>query len=137
MFSRTQRQESWRITIPTAKDLLVVNQVAQLLSSREKWNRSDTETHECTATAKAFTLYCALELSDTKVYGSFKHRDAVMQEARFLIEQNEHGKRYTHRLLDYNNDPGVNFSDLTKFLELLKTRIEQQIKDLDIADHAL
>src|ERR1700733_5636701 len=136
-FTRTAKQTSWNLSQPDKDDLQIVDQAKEILSTPAKWNRVDTDAHECTPTTTTFTLYCALETATTKVSGSFKHRDSAMQEARFLIESDfEKGKHYQHRLLDYNNDPDVSFADIQRFFDLLKTRIEQQIKDDLAADKA-
>ena len=136
-FARTPKQTSWNLAQPGKDDLLIVDQAKEILSTPAKWNRVDTDAHECTPTTATFTLYCALETATTKISGSFKHRDTAMQDARFLIESDfEKGKHYQHRLLDYNNDPTTSFADIQKFFDLLKTRIEQQIKDDLAADKA-
>lgn len=136
-FERAAKQSSWNITQPGKDDLVIVDSAKGMLNSPAKWNRVDTDAHECTPTTTTFTLYCALETATTKVSGSFKHRDSAMQEARFLIESDfEKGKHYQHRLLDYNNDPDVSFADIQRFFDLLKTRIEQRIKDDRDADAA-
>jgi hypothetical protein len=132
-FTRTEKQTSWNLIQPDKDDLLIVHQAKEILNSPAKWNRVDTDAHECAPATATFTLYCAIETATTKVSGSFKHRDTAMQEARFLIESDfEKGKHYQHRLLDYNNDPTTSFADIQKFFDLLKIRIERQIKD----DHA-
>ena len=136
-FERSAKQSSWNITQPDKDDLMIVDRAKGMLSSPATWNRVDTDAHECTPTTTTFTLYCALETATTKVSGSFKHRDSAMQEARFLIESDfEKGKHYQHRLLGYNNDPDVSFTDIQKFFDLLKTRIVQRMKDDQAADNA-
>ncbi len=136
-FTRTARQTSWNLGQPDKDDLLIVDQAKEILSAPSKWNRVDTDAHECTPITTTFTLYCALETATKKISGSFKHRDTAMQDARFLIESDfEKGKHYQHRLLDYNNDPTTSFADIQKFFDLLKIRIEQQIKDDQAANEA-
>ena len=136
-FARTPKQTSWNLAQPGKDDLLIVDQAKEILSTPAKWNRVDTDAHECTPTTATFTLYCALETATTKISGSFKHRDTAMQDARFLIESDfEKGKHYQHRLLDYNNDPTTSFADIQKLFDLLKIRIQQQIKDDQAADKA-
>jgi hypothetical protein len=136
-FTRTPRQTSWNITIPSERDITVITDARQMIASPVKWNRHDTDAHHCDAHSTTFTLYCALELSQERVFGTFKHRDSAMQEARFLIESDfENGQHYTHRLLDFNNDQNVSFADLQHFFDLLEVRINGQIKDIDAADQA-
>src|SRR5258708_2863058 len=87
----------------TKDDVRIVQRAAQILDSTAKWNRADDR--KCPAGAKTFSLYCALEMATTEVSGSFEHRGAAMQEARFVIEELAPNKEYDHRLMGYNNDP--------------------------------
>src|SRR5438552_184872 len=67
----------------TKDDLRIVQRARQILDNSSKWNRADTR--ECPKDAKTFSLYCALERATQEVTGSFQHRGAAMQEARFAI----------------------------------------------------
>lgn len=57
-----------------------------ILSSADKWNCADNR--ECPKGAATFSLYCALETASLEVSGHFAHREAVMQQARFVIDEN-------------------------------------------------
>src|SRR5262245_29755778 len=83
----------------TKADLRIVQRARQILDSPAKWNRSDTR--ECPAAAKTFSLYCALAKATDEVSGEFEHRGAAMQEARFAIEEISNRKDYPHRLMGY------------------------------------
>jgi hypothetical protein len=110
----------------TKADLQIVKRAHEILSSPDKWNRADTR--ECSASATSFSIYCALEKATDEVSGNFQHREAAMQEARFLIDDTApNAKRYSHRLMDYNNDPSTTFSDLQNFFRSLEERIAKRI----------
>jgi hypothetical protein len=107
-------------------DVRIVERARAILSSPEKWNRTDTRV--CPATEKTFSLYCALEAATVEVGGSFEHRGAAMQEARFVIDDElAKGNHYEHRLKDYNNDPRTTFADVQRFFSLLEERIRKRL----------
>src|SRR5215472_4814396 len=103
---------------PVAKvDLEIAKRARALLRSESSWGRADRPhitddpTTKCQPDAKHISLYCALERATIEVSGKFEHRGAVMQEARFVIQDAEPdwGKKYHHLLVDYNNDPHTTF----------------------------
>ena len=100
----------------------------EILNSPAKWNRADTRV--CPATAKMFSLYCALEKATDEVAGDFKHRGAAMQEARFVIDDiAPNRKNYHHRLMGYNNDPTTTFADIQKVFRLMEERITKRLAE--------
>jgi hypothetical protein len=112
----------------TTADVKIVQRARQILDSPSKWNRADTRI--CPPDAKTFSLSCALEKATGEVTGNFKHREAAMQEARFVIDEiAPHAKTYHHRLMDYNNDPTTTFDDIQKTLGLLEERIATRLKE--------
>lgn len=111
----------------TKDDLRIVQRARQILDNASKWNRADTR--ECPKDAKTFSLYCALEQATQEVTGSFQHRGAAMQEARFAIDKIAPNRsRYHHRLMDYNNDPSTTFADIQKVFSLMEQGIADQLK---------
>jgi hypothetical protein len=112
---------------PVAKvDLEIVSRAREILDSPSKWNRADNRV--CPATAKTFSLYCALEKATTEKAGSFAHRGAAMQEARFVVEEiAPNVKDYEHRLRDYNNDPTTTFAGVQRFFDVLQDHIARRL----------
>jgi len=107
-------------------DLQIVQRARQLLNSPAKWNRADNR--ECPANNQTYSLYCALEKATEEVTHNFKHRGAVMQQARFAIDEVlAKGNHYDHRLMNYNNDPKTTFADVQKFFAILEERIESRL----------
>ncbi len=113
----------------TAVDLRIVQRARKILDSPGKWNRADTRV--CPEGAATFSLYCALEKATKEVTGGFEHRGATMQEARFAIEQlvPDWGRRYRHRLMDYNNDAKTTFADIQRVLQLTQDHIAQRLRE--------
>lgn len=110
----------------TKADLRIVDRARQILNDSSKWNREDTR--NCPANANSFSLYCALEKATKEVTGTFQHRSAAMQEARFVIDETAPRKKYEHRLMDYNNDPSTTFADIQKVFELMEQHIDERLK---------
>ena len=117
---------------PVSKsDVQIVQRARQILSSPEKWNRSDNRV--CPETETKFSLYCALEEATYEVTQDFAHRGAAMQEARFVIDDDlAPGNHYHHRLMDYNNDPHTTFADVQRFFDFLQARIEGRLEEQEV-----
>jgi hypothetical protein len=110
----------------TRNDVLIVKRAREILNSESKWNRADNRV--CPSEAKTFSLYCDLEHATNEVSGKFEHRGAVMQEARFVIDEiAPRSKEYHHRLMDYNNDPATTFADVQRFFRILEERVAARL----------
>jgi len=106
----------------TEADVRIVRRAKAILDSPVRWNRADNRV--CPPEAKTFSLYCALEKATQELGGKFEHRDAAMQEARFVIEDiAPNAPYYGHRLMDFNNDSSTTFFDIQKFFQRLEDRI--------------
>jgi hypothetical protein len=127
--AQTSSQQPWEVRPPvTQADLKIVRRARAILNSPAKWNRADNRI--CPESEKKFSLYCALEEATYEVTNDFAHRGAAMQEARFVIEDlDPNWRRYHHRLMDYNNDPGTTFADVQRFFDLLQGRVEGRIEE--------
>ena len=120
----------------TKVDLEIAKRARALLRSESSWDRADRPhitddpTTKCQPDAKQMSLYCALERATMEVSGKFEHRGAVMQEARFVIEDVDPDweKKYHHLLVDYNNDPHTTFQDIRKVLQSIEQRIAGRLK---------
>ena len=110
----------------TEADLRIVHKAREILNSPAKWNRADNR--ECPPAQKTYSLYCALEKATMEVSNNFEHRGAVMQQARFAIDEVlAKGNHYEHRLMDYNNDRKTTFADVQKFFTILEERIKERL----------
>jgi hypothetical protein len=110
----------------TEADLRIVHRASEILNSPAKWNRADNR--ECPPAQKTYSLYCALERATIEVSNKFEHRGAVMQQARFAIDEVlAKGNHYEHRLKDYNNDPKTTFADVQRFFTIVEERIKKRL----------
>jgi hypothetical protein len=79
--------------------------------------------------ATTFSLYCALERATEEVTG-FEHRGAVMQEARFVIDEIAANRNdFQHRLQGFNNSTETTFDDIQKVIRLLEDRIQKRLAE--------
>ncbi len=121
----------------TRADLHIAERAKVLLRAESAWDRNDKPHIEgdastaCRPAAKEMSLYCALERATVEVTGNFDHRGAVMQEARFVIEETEPRweTKYHHLLVDYNNDPHTTFKDIQKLLQTVDQRIARRLEN--------
>ena len=111
----------------TQSDLLIIRRANQILSSEAVWNRADDRTFRPDSTS--FSLYTAIAKATLEVTGKFEHRQAVMQEARFAIEEVAPKKNYDHRLMGYNNDPTTTFADIKQVIAKTEARIEERLQN--------
>jgi hypothetical protein len=119
-------QSDSNVKPPVSKtDLQIVARAEQILSSPAVWNRNDNR--ECPQGAKTVSLYCALEQATMEVTGSFAHRGAVMQEARFAVDEIDGNRNYDHRLMGYNNDRTTTFEDMKHVFRRTRERIEERL----------
>ena len=105
----------------TPADLLIVKRARALLDSPSNWNRADNR--KCPEGAKAFSMYCALEVATIEVGRKFEHRGAALQEMRFVIDEITATRDYDHRLMDYNNDPRTSFADIQEVFRITESLI--------------
>ena len=110
-----------------ASDLAIIRGAERILDSSARWNRKDDRVLHPGATM--FSLYTAIEKASLELTGSFAHREGVMQEARFAIEEVAPHKGYTHRLMGFNNDPTTSCADIKRVLALTESHIRQKLSE--------
>jgi hypothetical protein len=108
---------------PSALDRRIVQRADAILSSDSVWNRADNR--QCPAIARSWSIYCAVEAATIELTGGFHHRRPAMEIVRQIIDERTVGRKFQHRVMDYNNDPTTHLSDVrTLFAEAL-TRIDR------------
>lgn len=96
-------------------DVAIVERTLELLAEESEWAQSGDRS--CEPHTQELNLYCALRQASIDVSGEFEHRSAALQQVRYAIERQRPGVEYAHRLMDYNNDPKTDFSDLRQVLQ--------------------
>jgi hypothetical protein len=103
---------------PNALDREILRRADALLSSDAVWNRADNR--ECPTDAKQWSIYCALEHATREVTDGFHHRRPALEIVRAIVDERTKDRNYSHRLMDYNNDPTTHLTNVrTLFAEAL------------------
>lgn len=111
----------------TADDLRILQRADEILSDEAKWNRHDDRT--CGPEDKTWSLFCALQRASIEVMGKYEHRGAALQEVRFAIEDVTNGKEFEHRLMDYNNLPTTQFTDIKQVLNMATEKVAARLQE--------
>ena len=90
-------------------DLDVLLKTDQLLKNESNWKKDDVRV--CTESS-SLSLYCALESASIAVTGKYEHRQAALQEVRFVIDEHYRNRWSVHRLADFNAHPDTTFKDV-------------------------
>lgn len=109
----------------SVKDLEILDKASALLANESDWNRKDTR--ECPPDSKSFSLFCALQKASIEVLGTYDHRRAALQEVRFAVEDVTRGRKFEHRLMDFNNLPETQFSDIKNILVAARAKVTAQL----------
>jgi hypothetical protein len=105
-----------------ALDREILQHAAAIITSDAVWNRSDNR--KCPATASTWSIYCAEERASVDVTGGFHHRRPALELVRQIVDERSQGKSYTHRLMDYNNDPSTHLEDVRRLFAEAISRIK-------------
>lgn len=109
----------------SVKDLEILDRASDLLANESVWNRKDTR--ECPPQAKTLSLFCALRRASIEVLGTYDHRRAALQDVRFAIEDVTQGREFEHRLMDFNNLPDTQFSDIKSILAAARAKVSTRL----------
>lgn len=95
---------------PNTLDRDILQHAAAILTSDSVWNRADDR--QCPPTATTWSIYCAEERASIEVTGGFHHRRPALELVRQIVDERSQGRQYSHRLMDYNNDPSAHLADV-------------------------
>ena len=95
---------------PNAVDRAILRRAATIISSEAVWNRKDDR--KCPADATTWSIYCAEEKAMIEITGGFHHRRPASELVRVIVDERSKDKNYSHRLMDYNNDPATKLDDV-------------------------
>jgi hypothetical protein len=121
--SLTFQVDASREVAPSELDRRVVQSADAILASASAWNRADNR--RCPAAASSWSIYCAMERAEIEVTGGFHHRRPAMETVRRIIEERTAGRRYHHRLMDYNNDRTTSLGDVHAVFAEALARIDR------------
>lgn len=106
------------------QDLEILKKVKEILSKRDAWSKDSVRV--CQGSDK-YSIYCALEKASKEVLGKYIHRQAALQEVRFVIDDHYKERWKVHRLADFNSHPDTTFEDIniviTKAMEKVSGKL--------------
>jgi hypothetical protein len=112
--------------IADVKDIQIIDRARQLLANESDWNRRDDRS--CPAGATKVSLFCALQLASRDVTGEYRHRRTALEEVRLALESTTLGRKYEHRLMDFNNDPQTQLKDIWAVLAMARSKLVQRLE---------
>jgi hypothetical protein len=126
--ARAVREDDPQANPPASKaDLAIAREARRLLATPAAWN--DRDTRDCPADAHTFSFFCGLVEASDRVTANLEMRGATMQEARFVVDSLANGRKFPHRLMDFNNDPATGFSGVQEALRLLESRLAERVRN--------
>ena len=107
---------------PNALDKEILERASRVITSDAVWNRADDR--KCPADATTWSIYCAVERAMIEVTGGFNHRRPAGELVRQVVEERSAGRNYSHRMMDYNNDPRTVMADVRSLFAEAVARIK-------------
>jgi len=112
----------------TEHDVRILLRADELLKDESAWNRSDDRMCDDDERHGKRSLFCALQKACIEVAGEYQHRRAALQEVRFVAQEVTRGRRFEHRLRDYNNLPETSLADIKRVLNTALGRVRERLK---------
>jgi hypothetical protein len=106
-------------------DLIILDNADARLSDISVWDRADDRV--CEPQDKTFSLFCSLYFGSIEAIGAYQHRRTALEEIRFAIEDVAVGRKFDHRIMDFNNLPETSFEDIKKVLQVARTRVQDRL----------
>ena len=107
-------------------DLLILRKADELLSSERQWDKSSVR--KCSESYR-LSLYCALEKASIEIMGKYVHRQAGLQEVRFIIDDKYKARWKVHRLADFNAHSDTAFLDVKLVLKEAIISVEGKLSN--------
>lgn len=109
-------------------DLDIINLCLDYFKNSMCWQPKDDKNCDDDKMSKTWSLLCALQSAYTEKMGYYNYRGAALQKTRDVINEIYFDRHYAHPLIDFNNDPITKFSDVLNILNVVKERIETELK---------
>jgi hypothetical protein len=107
---------------PNAVDKEILEHASAVITSEAVWNRADNR--KCRADATTWSIYCAVERGMIEVTGGFNHRRPAGELVREIVDERSANRQYSHRMMDYNNDPRTVLADVRSLFAQAIARIK-------------
>ena len=100
---------------PSDLDREIITRASSILKSEAVWDRADDR--QCGADDRTWSIYCAMIRATNEVTGGIHHRRPAMEVVRQIVDARSAGRKYEHRLRDYNDDPSTTLADVRSLFE--------------------
>ncbi len=110
------------------QDLEIVRLAKSLLSEEKNWNKNDDRKCADDLINQKYSLYCALRLSSLEIEEKYNHRNAVLQKLRHLIKEKHPNKKWSHKLMDFNNMEEIKHVDILNILNEIERDFKLELK---------
>jgi len=107
------------------QDLMILDSAAVRLSDELVWDRADDR--KCEPQDETFSLYCSLYFGSMDTIGEYQHRRTALQEIRFAIEDATGGRKFDHRMMDFNNLSETSFEDVKDVIKTARARVQSRL----------
>jgi len=107
---------------PNTLDREILMRATRIISSDSVWNRADNR--KCPSAATKWSMYCAVEQAQVDVAGAFHHRRPAGELVREIVDERTKARNYSHRMMDYNNDPTTTLADVRSLFAEAIARIK-------------
>ena len=107
-------------------DARILARTMELLDQEQKWFRNDNR--KCSEGSDTISLYCALKQASLEVSGNFEHKAASLHQVRKAIVHYKEGVKYSHPIMDFNNDRAIALSDIQSVLAASLNAINEECK---------
>ena len=109
-------------------DIEIINLCLDYLMDSSCWQHNDDRNCDDDKKSKTWSLLCALQSAYIEKTGYYNYRGGALQKTRSVINEIYSDRNYAHPLIDFNNDTNTNFADVINILNVVKERIETELK---------
>jgi hypothetical protein len=113
----------------TQQDEQILLRAEELLKDESQWNRQDERWCEDDEQTGRRSLFCALHRATVEVLGKYRHRQAALEYVRLVIMELTPNAAYSHRLMDYNNDPTTTHADIQRVLDTALAEVRSKMAE--------
>jgi hypothetical protein len=111
------------------QDEQILLRAEELLKDESQWNRHDERWCVDDEKTGKRSLFCALQRATVEVLGKYQHRQAALEYVRLVIKELTPNAAYSHRLMDYNNDPTTTHADIRRVLETALAEVRSKMAE--------
>jgi hypothetical protein len=118
----------WYCPPASEADLQVLEMVESLLADSSSWHQYDDRKCDNDIENGIWSLFCALKYASVSIMDEYNHHNTAMQSVRSVIDEMVPNHGFAHTLMDFNNAPSTNHSDIVRILAKAKDRIRQELR---------